>query len=546
MIINSKSSIGSYFNFLKVILINSAFLFLLNSCAQMAVPSGGEKDQYAPLIDEEKTNPKNRSTNFNSKRIEIVFDEYIKLTNPQQQIIISPALAETPKYLVKGKTLSILLTEELKPSTTYSINFGSSITDITEGNSTKDLQYVFSTGAYIDSFSVSGVIKNAFTGKPEKGIKVMLNTDFSDSSALKLKPDYFAVTNELGYYQIKYVKTGSYQLYAIKDANSNYLFNPESEEMAFHPFKIDLNADNPAATIDLYLFKEEQKRQFIKKKIFEIPGKATYVLNAKMNEQDREKVSNQLSTSALLSVWKSEDTLLVYYPFNYDKEIYLPLPNGIIDTSKFLFKEKELEQFKNNPLIIRASVPVIADLTSYLKLQSALPIEKIDLEKIQLIKDSIPVDVQWNKISSNELLSNYSFLKDAKNNYTLILSAGAIQSVYGQVNKTDTLKFSSQKYEYYGVLLINLSTVYENYILQLVNDRGIVVNEYLRSGNQEFKIEYVKPGNYSMRLVIDENHNNKWDTGDYLKKTQPERMINYLDAIQVRSNWDVEIVWKIN
>ena len=96
------------------------------------------------------------------------------------------------------------------------------------------------------------------------------------------------------------------------------------------------------------------------------------------------------------------------------------------------------------------------------------------------------------------------------------------------------------------MLLINVSTVYENYILQLVNDRGIVVNEYLRSGNQEFKIEYVKPGNYSMRLVIDENHNNKWDTGDYLKKMQPERMINYLDPIQVRSNWDVEIVWKIN
>ena len=59
----------------------------------------------------------------------------------------------------------------------------------------------------------------------------------------------------------------------------------------------------------------------------------------------------------------------------------------------------------------------------------------------------------------------------------------------------------------------------------------------------EFK--NVDPGNYKMKLIYDSNHNGKWDTGNYRKKLQPEKVKYYPEPLNIRANWDMELEWKV-
>ena len=125
-------------------------IVLAVSCAQIAPLDGGAKDSYPPVVNQAKVFPPNFSTNFQTNGISIEFDDYIKL-DQSITISINPGLNSEPKYRVKGKRLFIELNNDLEENTTYSINFGDAIQDITEGNVLKNFKYVFSTGTFIDS-----------------------------------------------------------------------------------------------------------------------------------------------------------------------------------------------------------------------------------------------------------------------------------------------------------------------------------------------------------------------------------------------------------
>ena len=140
-------------------------ILVFSKCAQQMAPSGGIRDLYPPTLDTNKLNPaipSNFSTNFEAKEIVLQFNEYFVLDKPTKNIIITPVPSQSPSYRIKGKKLIIGLESELKDSTTYTINFGDAIKDITEGNVTKNFNYVFSTGSYIDSLTFKGRVARCF------------------------------------------------------------------------------------------------------------------------------------------------------------------------------------------------------------------------------------------------------------------------------------------------------------------------------------------------------------------------------------------------
>lgn len=143
---------------------------LIYSC-QVVPLTGGDKDETPPK--ELKSSPENKSIHFAAKTITIEFDEFIRLQNLQQQLIVSPVMEEMPEISVKGKSLVIKLKEELMPNTTYSINFGNAIIDITENNPIPNYKYVFSTGDYLDSLSFSGNV--LFCSRPKTKRKSICN-----------------------------------------------------------------------------------------------------------------------------------------------------------------------------------------------------------------------------------------------------------------------------------------------------------------------------------------------------------------------------------
>lgn len=208
------------------------FIFLLfMGCARMGNPDGGWYDDTPPRII--GSTPQDRSVNVTAKKVTIQFDEYIKIEDATNKVIVSPPQLEMPEIKAAGKKIVVELKDSLIPNTTYTIDFSDAITDNNEGNPLGNYTFTFSTGEQIDTFEVSGTVLNAEDLEPIKGIMVGLYDDLSDS-VFKTKPlQRVSRTDSRGRFVIKGVAPGTYRAYALQDADGDYVFNQLSEMIAF-------------------------------------------------------------------------------------------------------------------------------------------------------------------------------------------------------------------------------------------------------------------------------------------------------------------------
>ena len=182
--------------------------------------------------------PADKGTNVKSQKISIFFDEFIQIENATEKVVVSPPQLETPEIVASGKRIRIELLDSLKPNTTYTIDFSDAITDNNEDNPLGNYTYSFSTGDAIDTLEVSGKVLQAKDLEPVKGILVGLYSDLSDT-AFTTKPMLrVSRTDGSGRFVIKGVAPGTYRVYALQDADGNYLFNQKSEMLAFSQEKI--------------------------------------------------------------------------------------------------------------------------------------------------------------------------------------------------------------------------------------------------------------------------------------------------------------------
>ena len=206
-------------------------LLLAVGCARMGQPDGGWYDDKPPRI--VRTIPADRSTNVTEQKVTILFDEYIKLEDASNKVIVSPPQLETPEIKSSGKKITVQLKDTLKPNTTYTIDFSDAISDNTEGNPLGNYTYSFSTGEQIDTFEVAGSVLNAEDLEPVKGILVGLYDDLSDT-VFKTKPLLrVSRTDSRGHFVIKGVAPGTYRVYALQDADGNFTYTQLSEMIAF-------------------------------------------------------------------------------------------------------------------------------------------------------------------------------------------------------------------------------------------------------------------------------------------------------------------------
>jgi len=223
-------------------LVIIALAALCLNCAQVGSPTGGPRDEDPPKVLE--SIPANYSSYFEAKKIQITFDEYIVLDNVNQELIVSPPMEEQPEVKLRKRTLIIEFEEELKENTTYTFNFGNAIKDLHEGNKLQNFEYVFSTGAVLDSMSVKGSLQNAETlEKPQDPISIMLYTDLRDSVPLTEIPMYVGRSNDSGVFSVNNLRPGEYKVFALKDGNNNLLFDLPTEEIAFLDTTLTVSTD---------------------------------------------------------------------------------------------------------------------------------------------------------------------------------------------------------------------------------------------------------------------------------------------------------------
>lgn len=512
------------------------------SCAKRGSITGGLKDTLAPVL--VSSTPKNFSTDFKGNEITLVFDEYVKLKNLNKQLVISPPMKNEPLIYPTGvsKFLNIKIKDTLQPNTTYSFNFGQSITDNNEGNAINQFKYVFSTGPYIDSLKLRGSIKDSYEKKVDNFVSVMLyeaNDKYKDSVIYKDFPRYVTNTlDSLRTFEFENLKAGKYLLVALKDKSSNNKYNPKDDKIGFIKHFITVPNDT---VFDLELFKETLPLKAVKpiqasgnRLLLPYEGKQNFKINKptivlKNNDQVLETIVTQFPKKDSLQVW--------YKPLKADS-LSLEVSR---DTYKKRFTFRVKDQ-KKDTMNIKAVQNGIINFRERFTLETETPLVKFDKTKIKLVnKDSTAVDFTTEYDEFNQKLY-VDFKKEPQEKYNFTFFPGALTDFYEKTNDTLSYKLSTKEAADYGNLVLNLKNVKRfPIIVEITNKKGdeVLASEY-SEGNTKIEFNLLVPTQFTVRIIYDDNKNKMYDAGSFLDKRYAEEVFYYQQEVDVRSNWDVD------
>lgn len=568
--------------YIYILILIVVSLSLTGSCANTTTPpAGGDKDTIPPILI--KTLPDSGAVNFPVKggTIELKFDEYITLKEPQKYIYLSPPVEKKVEPKIRGKSIFVTFPSTLDSSITYTLNFGKSIVDNNESNQFYSYTFPFSTGSYLDSLMCSGTVLNATTLLPAENITIAFYKELSDSVIFKEKPSAFSKSDKFGYFVVRNIGKGPFKVYAFSDENNNNMYDPDNEKIAFSDSlfipdvvlrdslkellfaeeKDTLAALGRPSLLSLYLFKENPAKQFIKesKRVhsrmayikFSTPN--AKVISAGFREVDSLSLLKEMSLKRdSLVLWitdtsmvKLPDTLhlTVKYlktdslgklaPFTEKFSLAAPKPkkrddNNENDKNKTL-KEKE----KRSDLLEFEIVadPALLEQEGFL-LNFPNPLIGFEMDSVKLNfktpkgeKGKLTFLTIYDTIFSRfvrlkpqgRLLPGYEYSLDVKRR--------AFMDIYKHTNDSIVKSVSLPQDERMSKLTLDVTNVNGSYIVELTNiTRDKIFRSYKINVDSKLEFPYLQPGKYSVKIVQDMNGNGIIDTGNVIEKIQPEKV----------------------
>ena len=508
-------------------------------CARRSLPTGGFKDTLPPNV--VNTSPKMNTVFFDKEKITITFDEYIKLVDLNKQLIISPPL-EPNQYKVKpqgtvSKKIQIELLDSLLENTTYTFNFGESIIDNNEGNLLPFFNYAISTGAIIDSLEIKGKITDSYERITDSYTSVYLypiDSTYTDSTIFLKKPFYATSTLDSTAYNFRNLRPDKYQIVAIKDISGNYIFDQSVDKIGFIEEPITLPGDS---IINFRIFKEVPNLYW-SRPFFINKNKIGFGYFGKP-EPSAIKVQSKVPRNFRYIINKDRKTDTLNFWFR----------GSMIDSIKFGIKEKDttktytiqIKDIKPDSLVISSITKNSIELIDSFKIKSSLPIVKVNMDLINIVGlDSLKVQFEaFLDKNYDELALTFDALPN--DNYKIEFLPDAMVDFWGQTH--DTLRYSvkTRPISDYGNLYLQILREDKSpFILELVDLKGKVLRRYDKINDSDYyEFKYILPGKYLFRYIKDKNGNKKWDTGNYLKKIQPEIVYYSTDTIDLRANWDI-------
>ena len=515
---------------------------LLMGCARRGSPTGGPIDSIPPVLI--NASPKMRSIQFDSEKITLTFDEFIKFKNLDKQLVISPPL-EKQAYTISPQTgaskkVTIEFLDSLQARTTYTINFGEAINDHNEGNVLSFFSYTFSTGDEIDSLTLGGRVSDALLEESEEYVTLqmypLVDSIPKDSMPYLIKPFYVTSTLDSVFFEFQNIREGIYEVIALKDRNLNYRFDPASDKIGFLEEPIRLPSDS---VLNFRMFQE----------ILEFAWARPFYINHNkigigyFGEYDKRPVEilspvpesfryyiNRERKKDTLNFWVTEHEGLD------SLQLGLPIADSL---QKYTVK---FRQKTPDSLIINPIKKGQIDLKDTLTFTFNRPVIGVDASKIVLTNiDTLAVPFQL-RLDSNADRAYVDFDKTPNDNYRLSMTPGAFTDFWGATNDSLQWSWRTKKTDAYGTVVIRMPWDFEcPFVLQLLNGKG---TEVIREFNQEdpfgtYTFDYLLPGKYRVRVIEDCNANGRWDTGNYLNKIQPERTSYYPPELELRANWDL-------
>ncbi|MEA4935998.1 hypothetical protein SDC9_102896 [bioreactor metagenome] len=578
----------NYLKYITVILIT----FIVVSCANRAAgPTGGLKDTIPPVA--VRYVPLDGSLNYKKKEIQVYFNENITLEKITDNVVISPPQKTPAVVKGNGKLLTVSLQDELLENTTYSILFGNAVVDLNEKNPLKNFAFSFATGSEIDTLQVSGRLINAENLEPLSGIVVGLHSNLNDSAISSIQFVRIAKTDDEGFFTIRNIKAGSYKLYALKDQSRDFIYQP-GEEVAFHDsiiipevivkqqsdtlWKDSVSIDTIQHSIrvsylpdniTLKLFKENKGRQYLVKSERANNKYFNLIFNARQeNFPEVTPLNFDKNTTFLVQSNQDKDSLVYWIPdstvykmdtlsvsIRYLKTDSLFQLVPVTDTLKLASRKPKTvlrtktqgNEGKTLPALnVKTNLSANFDLYREISFDFEEPLDLILQEKVKLFQkvDTTfrPLKYEWIAKDSINRVFALKYPWKPQESYELRVDSAAFRSIYGSVNKSEKTPFKIKSLDEYSALKIVLENFDSLAVIQVLDTKETVVKT-AKAAVKGTLFEYLKPGEYFVRLFIDENKNNIWDPGDLVSKKQPEKVVYFQKKLSLRANWELEESW---
>lgn len=601
-----RTMLNKIFSFFSFLFLAMTTVVVLHSCANMAAPTGGAYDVDPPVV--RGSTPDFNARNSSPKRIEIEFDENIKIKTPNEKVIITPPQQSMPVIRSIGRKAVVELNDELLPNTTYTIDFTDAIVDNNEENPLENFVFSFSTGDQLDTLSISGKVLSASDLEPATGIYVGIHSNFDDTVFTRLPFERISRTDSRGQFTVRGMSPGKYRVFALGDLNRDYKYDNPQEVIAFLDSTVTPSVMQAVRQDTIFLdsltidtIKTVQYTRFLPDNLLlrsfvsdfqrkylqqherpephrlllqfaapapmptftlmrpEQPDEEWYVL-----EKNRGNDSLQLWITDSL-VYREDSVIMKINYFRTDS-----LNRDYIDTDTLLFTvrgaarqqrtEKKTKKDESDTIAepisfleMKTNIQSTFELFNPVRIEFGEPVVQFDSTYLQLLlqEDSLfhptPYRFERDTLNPRKYTVRPSWVPGGK--YKLVVDSAAIISHYGRWNNGYEQAFTVKDLDQYGNLEMVIGGIPEG--------KAAFV-ELLNKEDKPFRKSYVKessarfqdllPGEFYARLVIDEDGDGYWTTGNYEANRQPELVFYYPGKLVIRAfsdhleDWNIEKV----
>lgn len=540
---------------MKRILFLLVFAFLLQSCARVGSPIGGAKDSLAPKFLSSNIDSSRVNVPRDIKQLRIDFDEYITLKDINKNLNISPPIKNITRIVpsnIANKFILIQWKDTLQANTTYNFNFGNSIADNNESNILRYYNFAFSTGDKLDDLYVSGDVRDALSIKKASENKFVVGLyQVKDTINYRQKPYYITKVDDDGYFELNYLAAGKYKIIAFEDENGNSIYDPGKEKVGFQ--KDPVVVEKSVSGLNLKLYPSKKPVKYLEMK--EAPGGVLMTFEGKPNEVTVKPLNEKIKEYKITHAPKSDSVRIWFDAVKSD------VGQTTNENLKFGYNAGigKKDSLYNASLFYRYNAKNAMDINSDnggamlppkedFKILSNYYVDKINTDKwiFRVAGDSlntVPFTAKISEKNPYQILVKADFISGKK--YQLTIPKETVSSFFAKNYQSKRFDFEVDKVENFGSLKFILQNApTSSYWLQLLDNSDKVLFQKYTKGS-EVKFDILKPGEYIVRILADNNENGFWDEADFQNETFAEDSYIYYKTAIVRPLWDSNENWDL-
>ncbi|WP_042720721.1 Ig-like domain-containing domain, partial [Flavobacterium sp. B17] len=540
---------------MKRLLLLLVIGFLLQSCARVGSPVGGPKDTLAPKFLSSNIDTTRINVPRDIKELRIDFDEYVTLKDINKNLSISPPIKNITRIIpsnIANKFILIQWKDTLQANTTYNFNFGNAISDNNENNILRYFNFAFSTGEKLDDLYISGDVRDALSIKKAGENKFVVGLyPVKDTMDYKQKPYYITKVDDDGYYELNYLAPGKYRVIAYEDENGNSVYDPGKEKVGFQ--KDPVIVEKSISGLNLKLYPSKKPVKYLEMK--EIPGGVSMAFEGRPDSVKVKSLNEKLTDYKVTHKPKS-DTVRIWFD-----AVKSNIGQTGVENLKFGYNNAgtKKDTLYNASLFYRYNAKNTMDINSdngggmlppkeNFKISSNYYINTINTDKwiFRMAGDSLntlPFTAKISETNPYQILVSADFVSGKK--YQLTIPKETVSSFYAKNYQSKRFDFEADKIENYGSLTFKLDNApTSSYWIQLVDPSDKVLYQKYTKG-RDVKFDILKPGEYIVRILVDNNENKYWDEADFVNDVFAEDSYIYYKTAIVRPLWDSNESWDL-